>query len=192
MARKRLIKAYKDGDRQYEIACVLSQNLSQDAIKAKMEELKKIAESLGAKVENAAITNLKSYAYPINSNNNKKGYYGCIYLSINPAQVSEVIRKFSIQDDVLRVLALLADPAKKNYGIFASNYEDESYKPKQKVVSYDDPNMLIKFLGERGRIEARKQTLGRNVPSGLALRQRRISKAIKRSRFLSLLPYIEE
>lgn len=192
MSRKRLIRAYKGEERKYEIACILSQTLSQEAAKSKVEELKSIAVALGAKIENIAITNLKSFSYAIETTNNKKGYYACLYLFMKPENVSEMLRKFSIQDDVLRTLALLADPAKQSHGVFAANYEDESYKPKKKIISYDDPNTLIKFLGERGRIEPRKQSLGRNVPAGLALRQRVISKAIKRSRFLSLLPYIEE
>ena len=192
MSKKRLIRAYKGETRKYEIACILSQTLSQDAAKNKMEELKAIATSLGASVENVALSNLKSFAYAINSTNNKKGYYGCLYLNIKGEDLAELIRKFSIQDDVLRTLALLADPTKQSHGVFAPNYEDETYKARKKVIAYDDPNTLIKFLGERGKIEPRKQSLGRNVPAGLALRQRLVSKAIKRSRFLSLLPYIEE
>lgn len=192
MSRKRLIRAYKGDTRKYEIACILSQTLTQEAAKNKMEELKAIATSMGATVENVSVTSLKSFSYAINSTNNKKGYYGCLYLNMKGENVAEMIRKFSIQDDVLRSLALLADPAKQGNGIFAANYEDESYKAKKRTFAYDDPNTLIKFLGERGRIEPRKQSLGRNVPAGLALRQRVISKAIKRSRFLSLLPYIEE
>lgn len=189
---KKLVKAYKGPTRNYEIACIINQSLSQEAVAKKIEELKAIATAAGGKVHEAAVTNLKSYAYPINSANNKKGYYACLYTTMEPANVSEIARKISIQDDVLRVLTLLSDPSKQNNGIFAANYEDDSYKPRRKVFSYDDPNTLIKFLGERGRIEPRKQSVGRNVPAGIALKQRVISKAIKRSRFLSLLPYIEE
>jgi len=192
MSRKRLIRAYKGAERKYEIACILSQSLTQEAAKAKMEELKALAATLGATVENMAVTNLKSFAYPINSTNNKKGYYGCMYITTKPENVAELVRKASLLDDVLRILSLLADPTKQHHGVFATNYEDDSYKPRKRILSYDDPNTLIKFLGERGKIEPRKQSLGRNVPAGLALRQRVVSKAIKRSRFLSLLPYIEE
>jgi|GEM_PF-2952548 len=192
MARKRLIKFYKDGKRNYEVVLVLNQKLSIEALKQKIEDAKQIAVALGAEITHMANTSLKSYAYPIESTNNKKGYYACLYLSMNPANVAELNRKLSIQDDILRTFVILANPKKQSLGIFASNYEDDSYKPKRRMLSYDDPNALIKFLGERGRIEPMKQTLGRNVAPGLALRQRVLSKEIKRSRFLSLLPYIEE
>lgn len=192
MARKRLINFYKGDKRNYEVALILNQKLSADALKQKIEDLKEIATSLGAEISHVAHTNLKSYAYPINSTNNKKGYYACFYLSMEPKNVAELSRKASIQDDVLRILVILSNPKKQSLGIFANNYEDDSYKPKKRIISYDDPNALIKFMGERGRIEPMKQTLGKNVTPGLAARQRVLSKEIKRSRFLSLLPYIEE
>jgi len=193
MSRNRLIRAYKGDTRNYEVACILSQNLSAEQVKAKMNELKEIAVQLGAKAHDTTTTNLKSYAYPIESRNNKKGYYGCLYISTEPKNITELNRKISIQDDILRVMILLADPTKQQLGIFASNYEEESYgKSKKRVFSYDDPNTLFKFLGERGRIEPRKQSASKRISKGIALRQRVLSKAIKRSRFLSLLPYIEE
>lgn len=174
------------------MAFIINQTLSQEALKTKMEELQVIAKSLGAEIDHIATTSLKSYTYPIGSTANKKGYYACLYISIAPENVAELVRKCSIQDDVLRILILLADPNKQTHGIFASNYEDDSYKPKKRIISYDDPNVLIKFLGERGRIEPRKQSLGKNIAPDAALKQRMISREIKKSRFLSLLPYVEE
>lgn len=191
MSRKRLIKAYKGGMRNYEIAFILNQSLSAEGLKKKIDQLKEIAEELGATINHIASTALKSYAYPIASTNNKKGYYACIYASMKPENMAELVRKSSIQDDVLRILVVLSDPRKQTNGIFANNYEDDS-RPKQRFISYDDPNLLIKFLGERGRIEARKQSMGKRIGSGVAARQRVLSREIKRSRFLSLLPYIEE
>jgi len=78
---------------------------------------------------------------------------------MDPKIVSELQVKLSIQDDVLRTFVILANPKKQSLGLFASNYEDNSYSPKKRLISYDDPNLLIKFLGERGRIEPRKQSM---------------------------------
>lgn len=192
MSRKRLIRAYKGNARNYEVVCIINQTLSLDDVKKKVEELKAIAQQEGATINNATNTSLKSYAYPIENRNNKKGYYSCLYITLEPSKLKETVRKFSMQDDVLRVFSILADPRKQHQGIFASNYEEDSYKIKKKVISYDDPNTLFKFLGERGRIEPRKQATGKKIAKGIAARQRVISKAIKRSRFLSLLPYLEE
>ena len=52
------------------------------------------------------------------------------------------------------------------------------------VIDYKDVKLLSRFVSERGKI----------VPSRItavaAKRQRELAKAIKRARFLSLLPYV--
>lgn len=192
MPRKRLIKSYRKYDRKYEFVSILSQELSLDSAKEKMEEIKAIATSFGGYIKLAALTNLKSYAYAINTPNNKKGYYCCIYLTIKPENVMEMKNKVSIQNHVLRTFIVLTHKDKQNNNIFSSNYEDDTHRNKKKLISYDDPNTLFKFLGERSKIEPKKQSLGRNIAKGVSLRQRKISKEVKRARFLSLLPYIEE
>jgi small subunit ribosomal protein S18 len=55
-----------------------------------------------------------------------------------------------------------------------------------KYVDYKDPNFLLKFLNEQGRILPRRLT-------GNSLKfQRRVSTAIKRARHLALLPYVAD
>ncbi|BAV94182.1 30S ribosomal protein S18 [Ichthyobacterium seriolicida] len=53
-----------------------------------------------------------------------------------------------------------------------------------KYIDYKDPDFLMKFLNEQGKILPRRLT-------GNSLKfQRRVSRAVKRARFLSLLPYV--
>jgi small subunit ribosomal protein S18 len=51
------------------------------------------------------------------------------------------------------------------------------------VITYKDPKLLSRYISERGKI----------VPSRItavsAKKQRELARAIKRSRFLALLPY---
>lgn len=55
-----------------------------------------------------------------------------------------------------------------------------------KYVDYKDPEFLKKFLNEQGKILPRRLT-------GTSLKfQRKVSRAIKRARFLSLLPYVAD
>jgi small subunit ribosomal protein S18 len=55
-----------------------------------------------------------------------------------------------------------------------------------KYVDYKDPNFLLKFLNEQGKILPRRLT-------GNSLKfQRRVSTAIKRARHLALLPYVAD
>ena len=56
--------------------------------------------------------------------------------------------------------------------------------PNAPTIDYKDVRLLSRFLSERGKI----------VPSRItavsALKQRELAKAIKRARFLALLPYV--
>lgn len=55
-----------------------------------------------------------------------------------------------------------------------------------KYVDYKDPNFLLKFVNEQGKILPRRL-------SGNSLKfQRKVSVAIKRSRHLALMPYVAD
>ena len=55
-----------------------------------------------------------------------------------------------------------------------------------KYVDYKDPDFLIKFVNEQGKILPRRLT-------GTSLKyQRKVSVAIKRSRHLALMPYVAD
>jgi ribosomal protein S6/ribosomal protein S18 len=191
LARKRLVALYKGTDRKYEVAVILKQTLSMEAVKTKMDQLQSIAEELGSKIESKSYTGLKSFAYPIESKNNTRGYFGCLYISTSAEKINEIRRKISLEDDVLRTLIIIHNPAKTFNGIFGSNYEDESEK-KRKSISYDDPNYISRFIGERAKIEPKKQNLGRRVQRGTSLRQRKISREIKRARYFNLIAYVSD
>jgi len=55
-----------------------------------------------------------------------------------------------------------------------------------KYIDYKDPDFLINFVNEQGKITPRRIT-------GTSLKyQRKLSQAIKRARHLALLPYVGE
>ena len=55
-----------------------------------------------------------------------------------------------------------------------------------KYVDYKDPDFLIKFVNEQGKILPRRIT-------GTSLKyQRKVSVAIKRARHLALMPYVAD
>ncbi len=55
-----------------------------------------------------------------------------------------------------------------------------------KYIDYKDPEFLKKFLNEQGKILPRRLT-------GTSLKfQRKIAQAVKRARFLALLPYVTD
>lgn len=53
-----------------------------------------------------------------------------------------------------------------------------------KYIDYKDPDFLLKFVNEQGKILPRRLT-------GTSLKfQRKVAQAVKRSRHLALMPYI--
>jgi small subunit ribosomal protein S18 len=60
----------------------------------------------------------------------------------------------------------------------------EEHEIKQ-FIDYKDTAYLKQFVNPHGRILARRRT---NIP---ATRQREIAQAIKRARFMALLPFIQ-
>ena len=59
-------------------------------------------------------------------------------------------------------------------------------KNRIKYIDYKDPEFLKKFVNEQGKILPRRVT-------GTSLKyQRKVSTAIKRARYISLLPYVTD
>ena len=55
-----------------------------------------------------------------------------------------------------------------------------------KYIDYKDPDFLLKFVNEQGKILPRRVT-------GTSLKyQRKVSTAIKRARHLALMPYVAD
>ncbi|MBK8474159.1 MAG: 30S ribosomal protein S18 [Sphingobacteriales bacterium] len=55
-----------------------------------------------------------------------------------------------------------------------------------RYIDYKDPDFLLKFLNEQGKILPRRLT-------GNSLKfQRRVAQAIKRARHLAILPYVTD
>ncbi len=83
------------------------------------------------------------------------------------------------QNSEIRYLAPIAvDVKKKKYCRFK--------KAGIKYIDYKDPNFLLKFVNEQGKILPRRIT-------GTSLKyQRKVAKAIKRARHLSLMPYVAD
>lgn len=55
-----------------------------------------------------------------------------------------------------------------------------------KYIDYKDPNFLLKFVNEQGKILPRRLT-------GTSIKfQKKVSQAIKRARHIALLPYVAD
>ncbi|MEX0883633.1 MAG: 30S ribosomal protein S18 [Cyclobacteriaceae bacterium] len=55
-----------------------------------------------------------------------------------------------------------------------------------KYIDYKDPNFLLKFVNEQGKI------LPRRLTGNSAKFQKKVAQAIKKARLLALLPYVSD
>lgn len=76
----------------------------------------------------------------------------------------------------------------KNSRVIGSTYKRKEFPVGSKafVVNYKDSRILQRFISERGKI------LPRRVSSVSSKGQRMLAIAIKRARFLALLPYVAD
>lgn len=190
MSRKSIAESYKGGARRYELVFIAKQTLSQDSVNKKLEEVKNMIVENKGEIDESYGPILRTFAYPIESKQNQKGFYCCVCAKIDPSFTVEIRRRLLIDDDILRVLIVLSSPARKSKGIFEPGYDEEFDKSKKRSLYYSDPNFLIRFIGERGKISPKKQTIGKKIEKGISAKQRKISKEIKRARYLSLLSYV--
>lgn len=55
-----------------------------------------------------------------------------------------------------------------------------------KYIDYKDPNFLLKFVNEQGKLLPRRLT-------GTSLKyQRKVSQAVKRARHIAIMPYVAD
>jgi len=78
--------------------------------------------------------------------------------------------------DIKYLTPIAVDTKKKKYCRFK--------KSRIKYIDYKDPNFLLKFVNEQGKILPRRLT-------GTSLKyQRKVAVAVKRARHLALMPYV--
>lgn len=84
----------------------------------------------------------------------------------------------SVDNDIRYLTPIAIETTKEKYCRFK--------KAGIKYIDYKDPNFLLKFVNEQGKILPRRVT-------GTSLKfQRKVSQAVKRSRHLALMPYVAD
>ena len=87
-------------------------------------------------------------------------------------------RRMSSSKDIRYLNPPTAEAKKKKYCRFK--------KSGIKYIDYKDPDFLLKFVNEQGKILPRRIT-------GTSLKfQKKVSQAVKRARHLALLPYVTD
>ena len=90
--------------RNYENLVIVKPTLTAEEIQASVKEIEEIITSNGGEIQATSPMGMRKLAYPIEKN--ERGYYHVIYSSIAPSAISEIERRFRINEDLLRFVLL--------------------------------------------------------------------------------------
>lgn len=92
---------------KYEMMFIVKATMEESSVKAAAENVKKLAESLKAKVDSFKEMGQKKLAYPIKKE--ISGYYYVMTMTASKEAIKEVNRKMSIDENVIRHLIIKLD-----------------------------------------------------------------------------------
>jgi len=93
--------------RNYENLVIIKPTFTAEEIQASIQAIEETITSNGGKIAITDSMGMRKLAYPINKN--ERGYYHVIYYSIAPAAISEIERRFRINEDLLRFVTIKYD-----------------------------------------------------------------------------------
>ena len=92
---------------KYEMMFIVKATMEESSVKAAAENVKKLAESLKAKVDSFKEMGQKKLAYPIKKE--ISGYYFVMTMTASKEAIKEVNRKMSIDENIIRHLIIKLD-----------------------------------------------------------------------------------
>lgn len=202
--------------RLYEVVYIFDATLEEDGVNAKLEKFHTILTNDGAEVVAVDHWGARQLAYPIA--NHGSGYYVVAHLEAPAEALPEFERIIKLDEECLRYLvvlnegepttglSLVAEPRPGAENEDEDEDEDEEDDdddsppefqggrgrrrrhegPAVTLLNYKDVSTLSRFLTEGGKILPRRTT---KVSSRF---QRQLGTAVKRARYLSLIPYVRD
>ena len=200
--------------RLYEVVYILNPALDEGAVTAKLEKFHALATVNGGEVSAVDHWGNRQLAYPIARQ--QSGYYVVAQFTAAVEALPEFERLLRLDEEVLRyllvlnegeptsgmsILAEVTKPASADDDDDEDEDEDEDDDdappqfqggrgrrrrmegPPIQLLNYKDVSTLSRFLTESGKILPKRTT---KVTAGF---QRQLGTAVKRARYLSLIPY---
>ena len=93
--------------RHYENLVIVKPTLTAEEIQANIQAIEEVITSNGGEIAATDAMGMRKLAYPINKN--ERGYYHVIYFSVAPAAISEIERRFRINEELLRFITIKYD-----------------------------------------------------------------------------------
>jgi len=200
--------------RLYEVVYILDPALDENAVNSKLEKFHELATAQGGEVTAVDHWGSRQLAYPIDKK--KGGYYVVAQFTAASEALPEFERLLKLDDEVMRYLLVLneGEPT-SGQSILAevhrpANDEDQDEEeeeeeeddddappqfqggrgrrrrlegPPVRLLNFKDVSTLSRFLTESGKILPKRTT---KVTASF---QRQLGRAVKRARYLALIPY---
>lgn len=93
--------------RNYENLVIIKPTFTAEEIQSSINTIEETITSNGGVIATTDSMGMRKLAYPINKN--ERGYYHVIYYSIAPSAISEIERRFRINEDLLRFVTIKYD-----------------------------------------------------------------------------------
>ncbi len=93
--------------RKYENLVIVKPTFTAEEILSSIKAIEEIITSNGGEIATTDSMGMRKLAYPIDKN--ERGYYHVIYYSIAPSAITEIERRFRINEDLLRFVTIKYD-----------------------------------------------------------------------------------
>jgi len=93
--------------RKYENLVIVKPTFTAEEIQASISAIEEVITSNGGEIAATNAMGMRKLAYPIEKN--ERGYYHVIYYTVAPSAISEIERRFRINEDLLRFVTIKYD-----------------------------------------------------------------------------------
>jgi len=204
--------------RLYEIVYIFDAALDEEAVTGKLEKYHALLAGSDGEVQAVDHWQVRQLAYAIEGK--RSGYYVVAQVLADPTDLPEFERLLRLDDELMRYLLVLNEGEPTNgMSILAErpprDEEDEEEEeeeeeeedddgesppefsggrgrrrrhegPAVRLLNYKDVSTLSRFLTEQGKILPKRTT---KVNAAF---QRQLGRAVKRARYLGLIPYVRD
>jgi len=93
--------------RKYENLVIVKPTLTAEEIQASVKAIEEVITSNGGEIATTDSMGMRKLAYPIEKN--ERGYFHVIYYSVAPSSITEIERRFRINEELLRFVTIKYD-----------------------------------------------------------------------------------
>lgn len=93
--------------RNYENLVIVKPTLTAEEIQANIAAVEEVITSNGGVIAARDAMGIRKLAYPINKN--ERGYFHVVYYTVAPSAISEIERRFRINEELLRFVTIKYD-----------------------------------------------------------------------------------